>query len=142
MGIYLVREADAGGRFSWPGPDRLRPLTGIGWQQAQELAERLDGARITRIVSSPWLRCQQTVLPLAEARQLPIDSEASLGQIASVDRAIRLVTEAVGPTVICSHPDLVFAIIEHLRASGRRVRPLCGVAWTTDHVALEVVAAG
>ena len=73
MGIYLVREADAGGRFSWPGPDRLRPLTGVGWQQAQELAERLDGARITRIVSSPWLRCQQTVLPLAEARQLPID---------------------------------------------------------------------
>jgi phosphohistidine phosphatase SixA len=142
MGIYLVREADAGGRFSWPGPDRLRPLTGIGWQQAQELAERLDGAPIARIVSSPWLRCQQTVLPLAEARQLRIDSESGLGQIASVDRAIRRVAEAVGPTVVCSHPDLVYAIIERLRTSGRRVRPLCGVAWTTDHVALEIVAAG
>ena len=142
MGIYLVREADAGGRFSWPGPDRLRPLTGIGWQQAQELAERLDGVRIERIVSSPWLRCQQTVLPLAEPRQLPIDSEAGLGQIASVDRAIRLVAEAAGPTVFCSHPDLIYALIERLRTSGRRVRPLCGVAWTTDHVALEVVAAG
>jgi phosphohistidine phosphatase SixA len=142
MGIYLVREADAGGRFSWPGPDRLRPLTGIGWRQAQELAERLDGVRIERIVSSPWLRCQQTVLPLAEPRQLPIDSEAGLGQIASVDRAIRLVAEAAGPTVFCSHPDLIYALIERLRTSGRRVRPLCGVAWTTDHVALEVVAAG
>ena len=142
MGIYLVREADAGGKFSWPGPDRLRPLTSMGWQQAQELAERLDGARIARIVSSPWLRCQQTVLPLAEARQLPIDSEAALGQIASIDRAIQLVAEAKEPTVFCSHPDLVFAIIERLRTSGRRVRPLCGVAWTTSHVALEVVAAG
>jgi len=29
-----------------------------------------------------------------------------------------------------------------LRASGRRVRPLCGVAWTTAHARLEVVAAG
>ena len=142
MGIYLVREADAGGRFAWPGPDRLRPLTSSGWRQARELAERMDGMSVSRIVSSPWLRCQQTVLPLAEARQLPIDSEAGLGQIASVDRAIRLVAEAVGPTVFCSHPDLMYAIIERLRSSGRRVRPLCGVAWTTDHVALEVVAAG
>lgn len=140
MGIYLVREADAGGRLSWPGPDRLRPLTSAGWRQAQELAERLDGAPISRIVASPWLRCQQTVLPLAEARQLSIDSEACLGQIAAVDRALRLVTEARVPTVFCTHPDLLFAVIEHLRGAGRRVRPLCGVAWKTDHVALEVVA--
>ena len=142
MGIYLVREADAGGRFSWPGPDRLRPLTSAGWRQAQELAERLDGAPIERIVSSPWLRCQQTVLPLAEARQLAIDSEASLGQIASVDRALRMVIEASRPTVFCTHPELLFAIIEVLRTGGRRVRPLCGVAWTTAHARLEVVAAG
>ena len=142
MGIYLVREADAGGRFSWPGPDRLRPLTSAGWRQAQELAERLDGAPIERIVSSPWLRCQQTVLPLAEARQMAIDSEAGLGQIAAVDRALRLVTEASRPTVFCTHPELLFAIIEVLRTGGRRVRPLCGVAWTTAHARLEVVAAG
>jgi 8-oxo-dGTP diphosphatase len=142
MGIYLVREADAGGRFSWPGPDRLRPLTSAGWRQAQELAERLDGVAITRIVSSPWLRCQQTVLPLAEARQMPIESEPGLGQIASVDRALRLVIEEQGTTVFCTHPELVYAIIESLRGAGRRVRPLCGVAWTTAHAPLEVVAAG
>jgi broad specificity phosphatase PhoE len=142
MGIYLVREADAGGRFSWPGPDRLRPLTGAGWRQAQELAERLDGTPIDRIVSSPWLRCQQTVLPLAEARRLPIDSEPGLGVIASVDRALRLVAQARGETAFCTHPELLFAVIERLRRAGRRVRPLCGVAWTTDHLAPEIVAAG
>jgi|SRR5215472_7635040 len=141
MGFYLVREADAGGRASWPGPDRLRPLTGAGWRQAQELAERLDGASIERIVSSPWLRCQQTVLPLAEARQLAIDSEPRLGQIACVDRALRLIAELEDATVVCTHPELIFAIIEQLREAGRRVRPLCGVAWTTDRVAPEVVAA-
>src|SRR5215469_6399383 len=131
MGIYLVREADAGGRFAWPGPDRLRPLTSSGWRQARELAERMDGMSVSRIVSSPWLRCQQTVLPLAEAHQLPIESEAALGQVASVERALHLLAEAGDGTVICSHPDLLFAVIERLRVAGGRVRPLCGLAWST-----------
>jgi phosphohistidine phosphatase SixA len=142
MAIYLVREADAGGRFSWPGPDRLRPLTSSGWRQAQELAERLDGAPIDRIVSSPWLRCQQSVLPLAEALQLPIQSETGLGQIASIDRAMRLIMEAGATTVFCTHPELVYAIIEQLRSAGRLVRPLCGVAWKTERAVSKVVAAG
>lgn len=137
--IYLVREADAGGRFAWPGPDRLRPLTSSGWRQARELAERLDGSPISRIVSSPWLRCQQTVLPLAEGHMLPIESEPALGQIASIDRALRLLAEARDRTVYCTHPDLLFAIIERLRCGGGRVRPLCGLAWTTAaHVQLGV----
>jgi phosphohistidine phosphatase SixA len=130
--VYLVREADAGGRLSWPGPDRLRPLTTGGWRQAKELAERLDGSPIVRIVSSPYLRCQQTVLPLAEAHDLPIDSEAALGQIASVDRALRMMAEVTDTTVFCTHPELLYALIERLRFSGRRVRPLCGLAWMTN----------
>lgn len=138
--IYLVREADAGGRFAWPGPDRLRPLTSGGWRQAHELAERLDGVRLQRIVSSPWLRCQQTVLPLAEPRDLPIDTEPALGQIASVDRAMRLLAEARDATVFCTHPELAYAIIERLRCDGSRVRPLCGLAWTTIGPALTVAA--
>jgi phosphohistidine phosphatase SixA len=142
MGIHLVREADAGGRFAWPGPDRLRPLTSGGWRQARELAERMDGMTITRIVSSPWLRCQQTVLPLAEAHRLPIDSEAALGQVASVERALRLLAEAGDGTVICSHPDLLFAIIERLRCAGGRVRPLCGLAWSITKPAAAAAATG
>jgi phosphohistidine phosphatase SixA len=142
MEIYLVREADAGGRFAWPGPDRLRPLTSGGWRQARELAERMDGMTITRIVSSPWLRCQQTVLPLAEAHRLPIDSEAALGQVASVEGALRLLAEAGDGTVICSHPDLLFAIIERLRCVGGRVRPLCGLAWSTRTPAVADAATG
>ncbi len=142
MGIYLVREADAGGRRAWPGPDRLRPLTGAGWQQARELAERLDGMAVTRIVSSPWLRCQQTVLPLAEAHRLAIDSEVALGQVASVERALRLLAEARDGTVLCTHPDLLFAVIERLRCAGARVRPLCGLAWSTRVPAVAEVATG
>ena len=140
--IFLVREADAGGRYAWPGPDRLRPLTGSGWREARVLARRMDGMAITRIVSSPWLRCQQTVLPLAEANGLPIDSEAGLGQIASVGWALRLAAEAADGTVVCTHPDLLYALIEELRCAGGRVRPLCGLAWSTQPPTLAGAAIG
>lgn len=127
--IYLVREADAGGRLSWPGPDRLRPLTSRGWDQAQELAGCLDRTAIDRILASPWLRCQQTVLPLAERRSLWIESEAALGQIASLDRAMTLIGAAQEATVYCGHPELLYAIVERLRLAGEQVRPLCALAW-------------
>lgn len=140
--IYLVREADAGGRLSWPGPDRIRPLTSGGWRQARELAQRLDGVAIDRIVASPWLRCHQTVLPLAETRCLSIDSEAALGQIASVDRALMLIADARADTVYCSHPDLLYAVIERLRGAGERVRPLCALAWTVSAPRGSLVAIG
>ena len=138
--IYLVREADAGGRQSWPGPDRLRPLTSRGWHQAHELARRLDGVAIERIVASPWLRCQQTVLPMAEMRDLPIGSEAVLGQIASVDKALALIAEAEQVTAFCSHPELLYAVIERLRCAGERVRPVCALAWTAVAPPAAVVA--
>ncbi|HKF19163.1 MAG TPA: histidine phosphatase family protein [Candidatus Dormibacteraeota bacterium] len=127
--IYLVREADAGSRLSWPGPDRLRPLTSRGWHQAQELALCLDKSAIDRIVASPWLRCQQPVLPLAERRSLSIESEAALGQIASVDRAMTLIGGTRQATVYYGHPELLYAIVERLRLAGERVRPLCALAW-------------
>ncbi|HKA49488.1 MAG TPA: histidine phosphatase family protein [Candidatus Dormibacteraeota bacterium] len=129
--IYLVREADAGGRLSWPGPDRLRPLTSRGWDQAQDLALRLDGRVIDRIVASPWLRCQQTVLPLAERRSLFIESEPALGAIASVGGAMELIAAARQATVYCGHPELLYAIVERLRLAGEQVRPLCALAWAT-----------
>jgi phosphohistidine phosphatase SixA len=140
--IYLVREADAGGRLSWPGPDKIRPLSAEGWRQAQELAARLDGAHVLRVISSPWLRCRQTVMPLADARDLPVESEPALGEIASVDRAFDLVCASTGaPTVICSHLGLLHALLERLRWSAR-VAPLCGLAWTATLPAVAGATAG
>jgi phosphohistidine phosphatase SixA len=140
--IYLVREADAGGRLSWPGPDKLRPLSAEGWRQAQELAERLDGAPVARVISSPWLRCRQTVLRLADARDLQVEPEPALGEIASIDRALELVWASRGaPTVICSHPGLLQALMECLRGSARVV-PLCGLAWTATARAPASATAG
>ena len=63
---YLVRHAKAGSRERWTAPDRDRPLTAAGRVQAAALTRLLQAT--TRVVSSsPYLRCVETVAPLAEA---------------------------------------------------------------------------
>jgi broad specificity phosphatase PhoE len=58
---YLIRHAKAGDRGAWQGPDELRPLTKGGARQADGLAERLGGEPIARVISSPAVRCLDTV---------------------------------------------------------------------------------
>ena len=71
--IYLVRHAHAGQKQTWSGPDRRRPLSSHGQQEAAGLLIQLHQEPITRIVSSPALRCQQTVWPLARQRRLAVE---------------------------------------------------------------------
>jgi broad specificity phosphatase PhoE len=47
-------------------------LTELGQMQAIETVQRLAGARITRIITSPYTRALQTAAPLARARQVPV----------------------------------------------------------------------
>ena len=66
--LVVVRHGSAGDRDEWDDDDRLRPLDKKGRKQAARLVDVLAGSRIERIVSSPYLRCVQTVEPLARAR--------------------------------------------------------------------------
>ena len=70
--FYAVRHAKAGSRSDWTGDDRKRPLSKKGMKQAEDLVALLDPFPITAIFSSPYLRCVQTVEPLARKRKLEI----------------------------------------------------------------------
>ncbi len=67
--LFIVRHGDA-----LPGPDELipsgiyddLPLSSIGREQAQALAERLAPLHFDAMYSSPLRRCQDTAAPLAE----------------------------------------------------------------------------
>src|SRR4029450_4122718 len=83
--LYVVRHAKAGVREAWPGTDQERPLTRRGRKQALRLIDRFRGLDIQRILSSPYLRCIQTVEPLAEARGLPVEGGTQLRDGASAD---------------------------------------------------------
>jgi 2,3-bisphosphoglycerate-dependent phosphoglycerate mutase len=72
VALYLVRHCQSGGQ----APDA--PLTALGHKQAERLADTLAGLGIARIVSSTFLRAQQSVEPLARRLGLPIDPDARL----------------------------------------------------------------
>ena len=117
MSIYVVRHADAISRQHWNGDDFHRPLTEKGWRQARWLVELLDGRRIDTIVSSPAVRCVQSVEPLAEAGGLPVVEDQALWEGSPLAPVRRLVDE-LDHAVLCSHGDLIPDLIDHLMAEG------------------------
>jgi 8-oxo-dGTP diphosphatase len=115
--IYLVREADAGDRNGWPGPDTLRPITKEGWRQARSLVELMRGLPVVRVLSSPSLRCRQTVGPLADKRGLEVETDRLLSDCFSVDVTLSAL-HRIGdvPAVVCTHADVMDALLERLVA--------------------------
>jgi broad specificity phosphatase PhoE len=114
--LYLVRHARAGRRQGWSGPDDLRPLSKVGRRQTAALLARFEEREIRRIVSSPYVRCRQSVEPLASARRLPVELSDALTEGALVVETLRLIEKVSDqPTVLCSHGDVIEALLDHLR---------------------------
>jgi phosphohistidine phosphatase SixA len=105
--VYLVRHARAGRRAEWDGDDRLRPLDQRGRRQAEGLVAQLAGREFRRILSSPYVRCVETVLPLAEARGLSVEPDDALAEGAGSHAALGLLRRVGEPLVACVHGDLV-----------------------------------
>jgi 8-oxo-(d)GTP phosphatase len=102
--LLFVRHASAGDREDWDGDDRLRPLDEMGRRQSEELVERLEPYEITRIVSSPFVRCVQTVEPLGAERGLELETSNALAEGAGAERVLRLLEALAGsPAVLCGH---------------------------------------
>ena len=110
--VYLVRHAKAGTRDTWQGDDDLRPLTRIGRRQAERLRTHLGLTHLRHILSSPAVRCVRTVEPLAAELELDIEEMQDLGEGTPEERAMRLVRSVAGPSVACTHGDVVVEIVE------------------------------
>jgi 8-oxo-dGTP diphosphatase len=110
--VYLVRHAKAGDRDSWAEADELRPLTNGGRRQAEGLVRVFRGLPVSRIASSPHVRCVQTVRPLALDRRLPIQVCDELLEGVSIETAMDFL-ERNGETnaVFCSHGDVIPALV-------------------------------
>ncbi len=140
--VLLIRHAKAGDRARWEGDDRLRPLTGSGRRQAEALVEQLCDQPVGRILSSPYVRCIQTVEPLAAARGLRVEPTADLAEGAGIGPLRRLLAE-VGNAALCSHGDVIQEFVEWMHHRGVAVDGglAKGSTWVLDAVHGEVVAA-
>jgi 8-oxo-dGTP diphosphatase len=110
--VLLVRHAKAGDRDEWTGDDRLRPLDKRGRRQADAMVAPLAGYAVTRLVSSPYVRCVQTLEPLAAHLEMAVDRDPAIAEGASPEQArVLLGRLGPGPVVLCTHGDVVEALV-------------------------------
>jgi 8-oxo-dGTP diphosphatase len=120
--LYLVRHADAGHRSDWPGKDVDRPLSPRGQRQADGLRDLLADNGPTRLLSSPFARCVQTLEPLANQLGLTVEPEPRLGEGAGT-KALDLARELAGTdAVLCSHGDVIPDVLEGLIKDGIKLK--------------------
>ena len=113
MSLLLMRHASAVSRRQWDEVDEERPLDDRGRRQAQALATALAEHDIDQVLSSPSVRCVETVNPLAASRNLHVDVHVDLAE-GSTYEAVALVRSLVGTAaVLCSHGDVIPRVLEH-----------------------------
>ena len=118
--IHLIRHAKAKNRLTWEEPDHLRPLTKRGRREALAIAARLGDEPLARLVSSPSVRCLQTLEPLALALDHPIETTDVLAEGADGESAADLLLSLAGkdPIACCTHGDVVFEVVDLVASSG------------------------
>ena len=117
--VGLVRHAHAGDKHQWPGRDQDRPLSVPGQQEAHGLLARLRNYPITRILTSPAVRCVQTVEPLGQRRAVPIELVDALRVDAPMEGLLELVTDpGLAMVVLCGHGEQLGGLVRQLADGG------------------------
>ncbi|MCQ3802558.1 MAG: NUDIX hydrolase [bacterium] len=117
--LFVVRHAVAGSRQRWSDPDHIRPLTRKGWRQAYALADRLAPEGIERLLSSPYVRCMQTLEPLGELLGLPVEEHPALAEGRGMRATMELFEELKETNAaLSSHGDIIPSAILRLSETG------------------------
>ncbi len=121
--LYLVRHAHAGEREEYEGPDdRDRPLSVRGWKQVKGITKLLKNRGITRLLSSPYRRCSDTLLPLSELLKIEVEEHPALGETASTADLAELIDEVrTTRAAVCTHGNMIPAALQHLERAGMQM---------------------
>ena len=137
MTIFLVRHAKAGSRSQFDGPDWLRPLTTAGQQQARGLLPLFQRAKFEHIIASPYVRCMETVVPLASHHELAVEPHQALAEGSPIEAVMELIEQHIHTgVVLCSHGDIIPMTLHHLESLGISIseNPKCekGSTWVIE----------
>lgn len=145
MKLFVLRHGKAGEREEWTGDDDLRPLTKGGRRQATALAEWLVDEGVTRVVSSPAVRCRQSVEPLAGQLRLPVDLSEALAEGAPIEETLALIDKVADETaVLCTHGDVLGNLLRHVQRHGVPIgegRMEKAGTWVLEQEAGAIIAA-
>lgn len=118
--LIVVRHAKAKPRSSWSRAEGERPLVATGRRQALAVSRLLEGWQPERILSSPWVRCVQTVSPYVgqhHAKLKLVDAiteQAVKRKPGRARAAVEKVFDKRTAVAICTHRPvlpLVFAVL-------------------------------
>ena len=129
MAVHLVRHAKAGNRGSHPD-DEARPLSKGGQRQAEAVVDHLADFPIKQILSSRYVRCTQSVEPLALSLGIEVEEDEALAEEASLGLTWKLIERLLqsdADTVVCSHGNVIGAVLDRVR---RRGVPIKAKHWT------------
>lgn len=137
MRLIVVRHGQAEPKKGWSGPDADRPLVARGRRQANRLSLGIGAGAIDRVLSSPAVRCHDTVEPIAKEWALPVEVSPmlSLDAGADVSEWVRdLIGRESGTLLLCTHREVISALLPALtegrrEALGHRLPGAKGGAW-------------
>jgi len=139
MRIVIVRHGQAAAKKSWPGADGERPLVARGARQAERLGRIIGAPRPKRVISSPALRCVQTVQPLADNCGLRVELSEQLStdagpQAVALCRALLSSPASHSTIMLCTHREVLNALLPQLAEEfggklGHRPPGAKGGAW-------------
>ena len=129
--LVLVRHAHAVARGSWDADDPLRPLDALGVARARDLRGVLGAYGVTRVVSSPSLRCVRTVEPYAVSAGLRVRTRAGLSEEgfeadpSKAPKHLARLLERGEPALLGTHGPVLPTLLDDLhRAGGVEVEAL------------------
>lgn len=112
--VVLLRRAAVLPREQWSGPDDDRPLRNEGRAEAEALCALAPLFDLRSVLSSPALRCVQTVTPLARVLGRPVQILDDLVERDPV-AALAVVRDVQGGgAVLCSHESVIRGVLERL----------------------------
>ena len=103
--LIVVRHGKAAPHADYDD-DLERPLTPVGVEQASKLVPLLSAFGVRRIVSSPAVRCAQTVEPYAHSISTFLEIDDRLAEdtrAAQVHRSVSALLDRKKPVALCSH---------------------------------------
>ena len=147
--LIILRHTKALERGDWDEVDSERTLDEVGFDQAQLLIKHLEPFAIEEVYTSDYVRCVQTVTPLAHSRGLTISQVPSLNEETFEEDPLRSVSFANAlkqdekNILICSHNPVIPTMLRGILNTKLKNKDLIklepGDAWIVHRVQGEIV---